>query len=233
MGSGSALLLWRGLTPSTDADCQLLASKIQILCSNNQKRHSTQKPFITTTVIRHCHRSVENIPALSAKLWHFLCEWEIRDPTSHREKIWTKEPIGYLSFGDIDSSQGGEVIINDCTVSLPRERRKRQNMTWWLDRASLCLSDKTCSRPVDFPFVSIECELRWPYFLIWHPHWGNRDWNSLTHWFDLVVFEWPFMVHNESVCHHWLCIVREESGRFDCSWDDGKVQPCNVANNYF
>lgn len=135
------------------------------------------------------------------------------DPTSRWEKIWPKEPIGYLAFGDIYSSQRWEVIINDCTVSLPTERRQRQNMTWWLDRTSLCLSDKTCSRPVDFPFVSIECELRWPYFLIWHQHWENLDWNNITHWFDLVVFEWPFMVHNEPVCCHWLCIVWEESRR--------------------
>lgn len=124
----------------------------------------------------------------------------VSDPTSHWEKIWPKEPIGYLAFCDIYSSQRREVIINDCTELLPRERRKRQNMTWWLDRTSLCLSDRTYSRPADFPFVSIECELRWPYFLIWHQHWGNLDWNSLTHWFDLVEFEWPFMFHNESVC---------------------------------
>lgn len=33
-----------------DADCQLIASKMPILHSINLHLHSTQKPFITTTV---------------------------------------------------------------------------------------------------------------------------------------------------------------------------------------
>lgn len=56
----------------------------------------------------------------------------------------------------------------------------------------------------------------------------RKPWNSLTHWFDLLVFEWPFMVHTESVCCHWLCIVREK-WTLDCSWDDGIAQPMDVA----
>ena len=111
------------------------------------------------------------------------------------------------------SSHRWGVIRNDCTESLPRERRKRGNMTWRIDRASVCLSGRTCSRPVDFPFVSIECDLIRSYFLLWQQHWEHLDWNSLTHWFDSVVCEWPFMCHNVSVCSHWLCMVWVEGGR--------------------
>lgn len=92
------------------------------------------------------------------------------------------------------------------TVQCHWQQRGERDGTWHGG-----LTDKTCSHPVDFPFVSIECELWWPYFLIWHQHWENLDWNNWTHWFDLLVFEWPFFVHNEAVCCHWLCIDWEES----------------------
>lgn len=135
---------------------------MQILCSNNLQLHSTQKAFITTTV-------PSGISIAVSKIFQPSCDTScVRSAFMLRENLAKRTNTISLFWGYLLLAEMGSHSVNDCTVSLPREKRKRQNMTWWLDRASLYLSDKTCCHPADFPFVSIECELRWPYFLIWH-----------------------------------------------------------------
>lgn len=138
-----------------------------------------------------------------------------RVPTSHWEKIWPKEPKGSLFLCCIYSLGRVQAIINDCTLSLATERRKRWWKRWhegstgldcvWLTRHAVTLQISFLN-PLNVSsegFASL-FGTNIEKLLI-----------GITEPIDLIncCLSEPFWVHNEAACCHWLCRAWEESRR--------------------